>query len=158
MSHNWKTIVTQFFILYYICMTKLLKNWLPVFLWAGLIFYLSAQPGLKSGMPWPYDFILRKGAHITEFAVLFLLLLRAFNNYSNQPSSAPLSGASEGLFSLKENKKVLFWAFCLTILYAISDEFHQSFVVQRVASLSDVAIDSFGVLLVTWWHVKRNHL
>jgi len=116
---------------------KILKYWLPVILWAGLIFYLSAQPSLKSGLPWPYDFILRKGAHITEFAILFLLFLRAFGSHN---------------FS---NKKALFWAFALAILYAISDEFHQSFVAQRVASLSDVAIDSFGVLLLTWWKIRQ---
>jgi VanZ family protein len=137
MGHNIKTIVAQFFILYYICMIKLLKNWLPVILWAGLIFYLSAQPSLKSDYPWPYDFILRKGAHIVEFAILFMLLLRAFGKYN--------------FFT----KKALFWAFCLVILYAFSDEFHQSFVAQRVASLADVAIDSFGVLLVTWWRIRR---
>lgn len=131
-------------------MNKFLKNWLPIILWAGLIFYLSAQPSLKSGMPWPYDFILRKGAHITEFAILFLLLISAFGNYMLQPSSAPLIGASEG-----QVKKALFWAFCLTILYAISDEFHQSFVAERVASLADVAIDSLGVLLLTWWQIRR---
>ena len=135
-------------------MIKFLKNWLPVILWAGLIFYLSAQPGLKSGYAWPYDFILRKSAHITEFAVLFLLLLRAFGSHNLQSSSAPLSGATEGLFPAG-NKKALLWAFMLAILYAISDELHQSCVVQRVAGASDVVIDSFGVLLLTWWRIRR---
>jgi len=135
-------------------MVKFLKNWLPVILWAGLIFYLSAQPSLKSGYPWPYDFILRKGAHITEFAVLFLLLLRAFGNYTIQPSSAPPSGASEGLFP-SGNKKALLWAFVLAILFAISDEFHQLFVSGRVGALSDVAIDWLGIFLFTWWRIRR---
>jgi VanZ family protein len=118
-------------------MTKFLKNWLPVFLWAGLIFYLSAQPSLKSGMPWPYDFILRKGAHITEFAVLFLLFLRAFGSHNFPP------------------KKALLWAFGLTILYAVSDELHQAFISGRVGALSDVAIDSLGTFLLTWWRIRR---
>lgn len=131
-------------------MIKFIKYWLPVILWAGLIFYLSAQPSLKSGMAWPYDFILRKGAHVTEFAVLFMLLLRAFGSYMSHPAYTPPSGASD-----RQAKKALLWAFMLAILYAISDEFHQSFVAQRVASLSDVAIDSFGVLLLTWWRIRR---
>jgi VanZ family protein len=118
-------------------MTRFIKNWLPVILWAGLIFYLSAQPSLKSGMPWPYDFILRKGAHIVEYSILFFLLINVFGNYQ-----LPI-------------KKALFWAFCLTILYAISDEFHQLFVSGRVGAPSDVAIDSFGVLLLTWWQIRR---
>lgn len=118
-------------------MNKFLKNWLPVFLWAGLIFYLSAQPSLKSGMAWPYDFILRKGAHITEFAVLFLFLLRAIGSHNFSP------------------KKALFWAFTLAILYAISDEFHQLFVSGRFGAPSDVAIDSLGTFLLTWWRIRR---
>jgi len=118
-------------------MRKFIKNWLPVFLWASLIFYLSSQPGLKSGFPWPYDFILRKLAHITEYAILFLLIIRAFKNYN---------------LSIK---KALFWAFILTILYALSDEYHQAFVAERVSSLTDLSFDSFGVLLLTWWQIRR---
>jgi len=118
-------------------MIKFLKNWLPVFLWAGLIFYLSAQPSLKSGMAWPYDFILRKGAHITEFAIFFMLLLRAFGSHNISP------------------KKALLWAFCLVILYAISDEFHQLLVSGRVGTPSDVVIDSLGIFLLTWWRIRR---
>lgn len=118
-------------------MAKFIKNWLPVFLWAGLIFYLSAQPSLKSGYPWPYDFILRKGAHIIEFAVLFLFLLRAFGSHNISP------------------KKALLWAFVLAILYAISDEFHQLFVSGRVGAPSDVVIDSLGIFLITWWRIRK---
>ncbi len=110
---------------------KILKYWLPVVVWAAFIFYLSNQPGLKSGLAWPYDFILRKTAHIVEFAILFLLLLRALEKGHNLAT-----------------KKALAWAFVLTIFYAASDEYHQSFVVQRVASLTDVVIDSLGVFLL----------
>ncbi|OIP78839.1 MAG: hypothetical protein CO002_01580 [Candidatus Portnoybacteria bacterium CG_4_8_14_3_um_filter_44_10] len=115
-----------------------LYYWLPVIIWAGFIFYLSNQPGLKSSLAWPYDFILRKGAHIVEFAVLFLLLLRALEKGHNLAT-----------------KKALGWAFVLTIFYAVSDEYHQSFVAQRVASLTDVAIDSLGVLLIIWRRLRR---
>lgn len=118
-------------------MRKFIKNWLPVFLWASLIFYFSSQSDLKSGLTWPYDFILRKLAHITEYAILFLLIIRAFKNY--------------GL----STKKALFLAFILTILYAISDEYHQSFIAQRVGSPTDVIIDSFGVMLITWWRIRQ---
>jgi len=115
-----------------------LYYWLPVIIWAGFIFYLSNQPGLKSSLAWPYDFILRKGAHIVEFAVLFLLLLRALEKGHNLAT-----------------KKALVWAFVRTIFYAVSDEYHQSFVAQRVASLTDVAIDSLGVLLIIWRRLRR---
>jgi VanZ family protein len=118
-------------------MLKFLKYWLPVILWAGLIFYLSAQPGLSSGLPWLYDFVLRKGAHVTVFAILFLLADRAFKNY--------------GL----SNKKALLCAFIFTILCAVSDEYHQTFVSQRVGSPGDVVIDSLGVVFFTWWQIRK---
>ncbi len=121
---------------------KLIKNWLPVFVWAGLIFFLSAQPDLKLEAAGGFDFFLRKIAHMTEFAVLFLLLARAF---------------------LKCNlsiKKALIFAFAISVLYAFFDEYHQSFVLGRVASLIDIGIDNLGILIaivLTFLH-KRNKL
>jgi VanZ family protein len=118
-------------------MPQFLKYWLPVIVWAGFIFSLSAQPGLSSGFPWPYDFVLRKGAHVFVFAILFLLMIRALKNY--------------GL----SNNKALLCAFIFTILYAVSDEYHQTFVSQRVGSPSDVAIDSLGVVFLTLWQIRK---
>lgn len=123
-------------------------NWLLVILWAGLIFYLSSRPGLKSGFPWPWDFILRKGAHITEFGVLFLLLYRALSK-PKSPPAPPLQGG-------EQNKKAILVAFLLSALYALSDEYHQSFVSQRAASLYDVAIDSLGILVATFLQARRS--
>lgn len=62
-------------------MNKKIKNWVFVFLWAGLIFFLSHQPDLRSGLPGQWDFILRKLAHITEYAILTLLLIKALENH-----------------------------------------------------------------------------
>ena len=118
-------------------MPQFLKYWLPVIVWAGFIFSLSAQPGLSSGFPWPYDFVLRKGAHVFVFAILFLLMIRALKNY--------------GL----SNNKALLCAFIFTILFAVSDEYHQTFVSQRVGSPRDVAIDSLGVVFFTWWQMRK---
>ena len=94
-----------------------------VILWAALIFSLSSIPGLHSGLS--KDFLLRKIAHVTEFFILSYLLYRAFATS----------------FSLK--KGLLF--FCvggLCLLYAISDELHQSFVPTRSPAFIDVMIDS----------------
>ena len=49
--------------------------WGPVLLWAGFIFFLSSIPDLSSGLE--QDFLLRKIAHVAEYAVLALLLWRA---------------------------------------------------------------------------------
>lgn len=105
--------------------------------WVGLIFFLSDQSGLTSGLPGAYDFILRKGAHIFVFAILFLLLIRAFKNY----------GLSD--------KKALLWAFIFTVFYAVTDEYHQTFIPQRVGSPIDVGIDSVGVVFITLWQMKK---
>ena len=94
--------------------------WLPVLAWAAVIFALSSIPNLGTGLG-TWDTILRKGAHVTEYAILGLLLLRALGR------EAP--------------------AFALGVAYAITDEVHQHFVSGRHSSPIDVAIDSAGILL-----------
>jgi len=100
---------------------KFIILWLPVIIWAGLIFYLSSIPDLKTSLETFWDTILRKTAHIVEYSVFFLLLARAM-------------------------KKPLIWPVILSILYAISDEFHQSFVPGRHMALLDICFDLTGVL------------
>jgi VanZ family protein len=102
--------------------SKFVKLWLPVLIWASFIFYLSAVPYLSSGLEKFWDVILRKIGHIFVFAVLFLLLAR------------PL-------------KKSLKWALILSLLYAVSDEWHQSFTPGRSPGLADLCFDFAGVFL-----------
>jgi len=111
-------------------MIKFIKYWLPVILWAGLIFYLSSVPNLNSGLAVFWDVFLRKLAHSGEFGILFLLIFRALK-----------SGEVVGF------KKALMWSFAAAILYAFSDEFHQYFVAERQARLRDVAFDGLGIIL-----------
>lgn len=108
---------------------KFIRYWLPVLLWCGVIFYLSGIPNLKTELG-VLDLILRKIAHITEYAILFLLSRRALESswYLN-------------------NKGVYIAAILFSVMYAVSDEFHQSFVPGRGPAAMDVGIDSFGVLL-----------
>lgn len=108
---------------------KFIKLWVPVFSWAGLIFYLSSIPQLTTG--WGvYDLILRKIAHMTEYFILALLLYRAF----------------KGSFNLATFYLIL-WSFSLSFLYAISDEVHQAFVPTRYPSPADVFIDTVGIIV-----------
>jgi len=111
--------------------TTLAKLWFPVFLWCSLIFYLSGIPDLSSGLENIYDLILRKAAHIAEYAILTLLLLRAIANSCSTGASGTrlLSGL-------------------LSVLYAVSDELHQSFIPTRCPRCTDVLIDSIGVVIV----------
>ena len=103
--------------------------WLPVLLWAAFIFHLSGIPYLRLTEAW-YDFILRKGAHLFVFGVLARLLARA------------LTGST-----LWSWKKIFAWSLILSALCACSDEYHQSFVAGRSASMIDVTIDTLGAWL-----------
>lgn len=94
--------------------------WAPVVLWAGVIFALSSVPDLGTGLG-TWDTVLRKLAHIAEYAILGGLLLRAMR-------SAPAA---------------LFFASA----YAVTDEVHQTFVRSRHGSPVDWLIDTAGAAL-----------
>lgn len=96
-------------------------------LWAGVIFVLSATPNLRFVQSDALDFVVRKAGHMAAFGILAVLLWRAIS-YSRERGAVALS-------------------LLLTILYAASDEFHQSFTVGRHPSPVDVAIDSAGALI-----------
>lgn len=108
---------------------SLAARWLPVVLWAGLIFAFSSVPSLSSGLG-VWDLGLRKAAHLTEYAVLGALLARAL------PELAALGAG---------------------IAYAATDELHQYFVPGRHGSLLDVGIDATGVLagVLLWRRLGR---
>ena len=99
----------------------------------ALIFFLSAQPDLNSGLG-VWDTIGRKFVHFATFGALWWLWDRALNH------EHPLIAA------------------VISVAYAISDEYHQTFVDGRVGSVRDVLIDSAGVLaawLLSRWLTRR---
>ena len=95
-----------------------LRLWAPVVLWAAVIFAFSSVPDLGTGLG-TWDLVLRKLAHVAEYALLGALLLRALGD-----ERAALAAG---------------------VAYAISDELHQHFVPGRTGSPLDVVIDSVGV-------------
>jgi VanZ family protein len=104
------------------------SRWLPVLVWAAVIFAFSSIPSLNSGLG-GWDYVLRKCAHMTEYAILAILLVRATASYA--------------------------WAFPLAVAYAATDELHQHFVRGRHASPLDVAIDAVGALIgLAVWRTK----
>ena len=116
---------------------QVIKLWLPVFVWAGVIFTFSSMPDLKSGLEEFWDFVFRKIAHMAEFMVLFVLLARAFGI----PPHQYIGGG--GI----RKKWSLLWALIISILYACSDEYHQLFVFGREGCIKDVGFDTVGVLI-----------
>ncbi len=117
-------------------MKRFLSLWAPVAAWAALIFTLSAIPHLHSGFE--MDFLLRKIAHVVEYAVLSALLWRALEG-----------GRPRGVWTL------FLLSFFLSVLYAASDEWHQSFVPGRGASARDVLIDAAGALAAALFLLDR---
>ena len=127
----------------------LAAHWVPVTLWLSFIFLMSTGtfsaentatvvgavigfffPGLSPDTAELVHEMVRKAAHVTEYFILGLLLFRAFR--------APGEGWR--------------WRYALfatvgVALWALGDEFHQSFVATRTASLVDVGIDTTGGIL-----------
>jgi len=122
-----------------------LRYWLPVLAWMIFVFIgstdvLSAEhtsrfigpflrwfaPDLSDSTVASIQLLVRKCAHLTEYAILAALMFRALRRH--------WAGA--------------FWpAFFFSAIYAASDEFHQSFVASRTASPYDVMIDCVGVVI-----------
>jgi len=103
--------------------------WLPVLVWAGLIFYLSSIPNLAVGEG-TVDFLTRKPAHIIEYALLFGLIWRALQG------------------SLAITARTLYFsAAVFTLLYAVTDEIHQLLTPSRAGKIEDLGFDLLGIFL-----------
>lgn len=129
---------------------KPIRAWGPAIVWMGVIYMMSAMPGeassetsgtLVSMILWAISLvfgeefaaglpletvhlIIRKAAHMAEYAVLFFLYRRALK----------LSGA----------KRPGIAALLMSAAYAATDEWHQAFVADRGPSVVDVGIDTLG--------------
>ena len=131
-------------------MKSFLKYWLPVVIWLGLIFIgstdlLSAEhtsriidpilrwfnPDVSIATIARVQFFLRKAGHLSEYALLAMLLWRAFRHVPRWQAKMSI------LF-------LAIWLLCS--FFAASDEFHQSLVPSRTASPKDVLIDVIGAL------------
>src|SRR5918992_5941545 len=91
--------------------------WSAVILWMAVIFVLSDIPSLASPFEPFYDFVLRKLAHVTEYAILTVLLVIGLRLHKRRDAHTFIIAA------------------LIAILYAFSDEWHQTFVPGREGSL-----------------------
>jgi VanZ family protein len=131
--------------------------WLLVAIWMGLIFYFSAQPAVKSS---------KASTVVTEKIVR--VFLKEFNSLNSKKQQSIIFStnniirkvAHAGLYFVlgilvslaillhKKNTLYVFVSsFKISLIYAISDEFHQAFVPGRGPLIIDVVIDSFGAIL-----------
>jgi VanZ family protein len=100
----------------------ILKNWGPFTLIVVVIFIFSSIPKRELPDLAQADIVIKKGAHMVGY---FLLALSSW-------------------YGLRWDKKKWWLAWLMAVIYACTDEFHQSFVPGRTALLSDVAIDSIA--------------
>jgi len=126
------------------------KFWLPVVLWAVIIFSASGdkksvhhssriiEPIVRWLVPDISDeavrttvLLVRKTAHLVEYAVLAMLLSRGLRHTVWKEANG-------------WSRPVVLGAWLGATLYAVSDEIHQSYVPGRQGSAWDVLIDSIG--------------
>ncbi|MEI7990464.1 MAG: VanZ family protein [Chloroflexota bacterium] len=119
---------------------KLLKpifRWLPAFLVMLAIFLFSSTPSIYLPDLNILDQIIKKGGHMTGYALL--------------------AGAYYYGFA-KPGKKQFIISLSLSIIYALTDEYHQSYTPGRNPSFIDVGIDTIGAsigLLIYEWFILR---
>lgn len=151
---------------------KLIFSWTLVALWAALIFFMSAHAGsdfdgagpLAAIKRWlvslaapvfgPETDVVNVVAHFTEYLVFGMLLLLALRQTDatriGRGTSAPEIGAEgeSAVSKMRANRWVLFAAaIVLASLYAVTDEFHQSFVPGRMCDPADWLTDTLGAML-----------
>lgn len=136
--------------------SRKLIYWLPPFLWMAAIFIFSTDlfsAGNTGGIVakivlWFYPtisehnlhtahFLVRKAGHFSVYAVLAFLLIRAFRAGSN----------------LRWRRQWAVYSFFMVGIYALLDEYHQTFTTSRTGSIYDSMIDLTGgacMLLVLW--------
>jgi VanZ family protein len=116
---------------------KIITNWLPVLVWASVIFLFSSRPTTPvSEIHWR-DFIVKKTAHIIEYGIFSTLIYRALKE----------SGV--------DKKRAGIIAVFLAVSYGFTDEFHQSFTPGRDPRLRDVIFDTIGSIaaIYTIWNL-----
>ena len=137
---------------------NMIKNWLFVVAWMGLIFLFSTDifsgantssffgPLLSSLFPIvtadqieTVHLIVRKLGHLCEYFILATLIARALDAQTQRQSRLRRTAS----------------AIVIATLYAASDEWHQAFVPSRSASAIDVLIDSFGAMCGALWFEWR---
>lgn len=133
-----------------------LLYWLPPFLWMSAIFVFSTDlfsanhtggllakilywlvPDLSPGRFEMIHFLIRKAGHFSVYAILAFLLIRAFRYGS----------------IFRWRWKWAFYSLLVVGIYALLDEYHQTFTQQRTGSIYDSLIDFTGgtcMLIVLW--------
>ncbi len=110
-----------------------MKKYVPLAVWSILMFIGSSVPSAHISQNTVVDFVAHKSVHIFEYAVLFTLSYKAFN------------------------KNALI-AFLYVLIYASTDELHQTLIPGRTGRVRDVFVDVIGGgmgYLIIWKFIQR---
>ena len=139
------------------------KYWLPVIIWMAVIFFVSSGigsiqhtsrilgplvhwlfPSLSAQRVAEIVFSIRKSSHAIEYAILAILLWRA--------RQKPFRNDHRPWYLFDS---IVVWG--IAALYAVTDEFHQTFVATRQGSAWDVLLDSTGAALglLLFWRIGK---
>jgi VanZ family protein len=122
-------------------MAQVFWYWVPVALYAGAIFYLSAQSHPEDQLP---SFLLKdvsdKVLHAVEYGILSLLCYRAFR-WAAGPAVA---------------RQAVVLAIVTASVYGVTDEVHQAFVPLRESSWQDWLADTIGATIgaISWRSIR----
>jgi len=118
----------------------LIKYWAPVFLYCGIIVYLSSLSHPSQHLPSFLFGMSDKLLHALEYGILGILLYRAFHQTTSEIGSIILS------------------IICV-VVFGISDEIHQWFVPNRQADTWDLLADTLGATLfiLTWAFIAKKY-
>lgn len=121
---------------------KCLIAWIFVVVWMAVIFYFSSQPAVQSA---------RLSTHVTELTISFFgsnIGVDGLEHYIRKSAHflvfLLLGGLTLHAVKRSRISRETVVAFGICVLYAISDELHQLFVLGRSAQVRDVLIDSIG--------------
>ena len=113
---------------------RALGRWCPALLMMAAIFAFSSRPSDELPSFYLFDYLVKKGGHMIGYGLLATSYLYAFN---------------------RRDGKSFYLAWLLAVLYAFTDEYHQSFIASRHSSIWDVILfDNFGAIfalyLLSW--------
>lgn len=152
-----KLLFVIFLLLFYNDFMRKIKYFIPAIMWMIFIFIMSHTNGNDSSNQSNFiaqiilrfinidlntlTFVIRKIAHMCEYAILFLLIYY-------------------GLHKTFKYQYYLLISLILTFLYACSDEFHQTFIPGRSGQFKDVLIDTIGMIImfsiIYLWQKEKN--
>jgi VanZ family protein len=115
---------------------RLLWYWLPVAAFCVAIFVQSAFPSPAALPSWPYS---DKVLHAGVYALLAVLWARALNSHTRWRGRL---------------KPLFIGAAIFAALFGLSDEWHQSFVIERTADILDWLADAIGAALGAWLYLR----